>query len=52
MDLLWTTLSEFPGEAGTEKPAFCSVFKIKKAGALPHITRNGEEAERLTLLED
>lgn len=21
MDLLWTTLSEFPGEAGAEKPA-------------------------------
>lgn len=28
MDLLWTTLSEFPGEAGAEKPAVCSGLKI------------------------
>ena len=28
MDLLWTTLSEFPGEARPEKLALCSGFKI------------------------
>lgn len=36
MDLLWTTLSEFPGEAGAEKPAICSGFKINRV----HITKN------------
>lgn len=37
MDLLWTTLSEFPGEAGAGKPIICLGLKKKKKKAGPEI---------------